>query len=79
MTEKAKTSEVEVSIEELDSWIKENQAIIRKGKNWTTDEDAILLKYYESVPIKMLIKHLPGRTEDACRNRAGKLGLSRLR
>lgn len=79
MVSKGETEEIEVSIEELDEWIEENKETLRKGKNWTPDEDAILLKYYQDVPLNLLAKYVPGRTEDAIRNRAMKLNLSKLR
>lgn len=79
MTGKGKVTEEEVSIEELDEWIEQNKDKSRFRKTWTEEEDAVLKKYYESVPLNLLVKHIPGRTEDACRNRAGKLGLSKLR
>jgi len=38
-------------------------------REWTSDEDDTLTRYYNRVPIETLMKHLPGRTEGAIRVR----------
>ncbi|MCE5190933.1 MAG: SANT/Myb domain-containing protein [Actinomycetia bacterium] len=37
---------------------------------WTKAEDEILRRYYNRVPIDALMKHLPGRTVAAAKDRA---------
>lgn len=36
---------------------------------WTAEEDDTLFRYYKKVPLKELIKYLPGRTQVAIRVR----------
>ena len=44
---------------------------------WTTKELAILTKYYNRVPVLLLMKHLPGKTKSAIQGKAVVLGLTR--
>ena len=48
-------------------------------KEWTYREKAIVRKYYGRVPLRDLMKHLPGKTEAAIRNVAGRLGVTKER
>lgn len=46
---------------------------------WTKHEDDIILRKYNNIPLKELAKILPGRSKDAIRNRAYRLGLKKQR
>jgi hypothetical protein len=39
-------------------------------RDWSLNEEAILRKYYNRVPISMLQKHLPGRSHGCIRSKA---------
>lgn len=45
-------------------------------REWTPREIAILKRYYNRVPLRVLKDHLPGRTRDAIRTKAQHMDLS---
>jgi hypothetical protein len=40
------------------------------SRDWSLKEEAILKKYYNRVPIALLLKHLPGRSHGCIRSKA---------
>ena len=65
----------EIAIEELEELLKHGNASLMKLP-WTPEEDAVLMKYYNKVPVRLIAQHIEGRTINAVQNRAVRLGLT---
>lgn len=68
----SKTSKAEIKdqrvpdivIEDLDEKAK---SFRQRNIPWSLEEKGIVVKYYKKVPLKDLMKHLPGRTGESIR------------
>lgn len=49
-----------------------------RGPNWTSEELSLLRGHYETAAKSTLLEMLPGRSFEACKIRAGRLGLRRV-
>ena len=57
----------------------EEEAERYSPREWSPEEMAIVLKYYNRVSITSLMKHLPNKTKIAIQNYASQNGLTRRR
>jgi len=64
---------MQFTVSELEEILESGSRVRNKG--WTSREDAILERYYGRVPTRELVGHLEGRTINAVRLRAQRLGV----